>query len=149
MPAVNCQPKLPNSIPRSTKQRWKDKDIQSFWAPYPLKDGSSDDGHLLRLERENAKLKVQVKSLFYLVSTYKDLIALSPAKPAQVLKVRKGIEMLMRSCNGSGLDKVLWRYLPFPLNNGRPGADTSIALIPCKAIAADKTHNSYLFLNRE
>ncbi|WP_270087237.1 hypothetical protein [Sphingobacterium sp. SYP-B4668] len=107
------QSDINNTIPRSTKQRWKGKNIQSFWTPYPLKEDRLDNGHLLRLEKENAKLKVQVKSLFYLVSIYKDLTALSSVKSNQVLKVKRGVELLMRSCNGSGFEKLIWRYLPF------------------------------------
>jgi hypothetical protein len=101
-----------SSIPRSTKQRWKSKNIKSFWTPYPI-GNSTDDVQLLRLERENANLKIQLKSLFYLVSIYKDLTAMSSIKSTQVLKARKGIETLMRSCKESGLEKLIWRYLPF------------------------------------
>jgi hypothetical protein len=37
------QSDINNTIPRSTKQRWKDKSIQSFWTPYPLKESGSDE----------------------------------------------------------------------------------------------------------
>ncbi|MDR6570884.1 DDE-type integrase/transposase/recombinase [Chitinophaga ginsengisegetis] len=107
------QSDVTNSIPRSTKQRWKGKNIQSFWTPYPPNENRSDETELLRLKKENARLKVLVKSLFYLVSIYKELTALSPVKSTQVLIVRRSIEMLLRSSSENGLGKAIWRYLPF------------------------------------
>ncbi|MFA6060915.1 MAG: hypothetical protein WC756_22140, partial [Taibaiella sp.] len=68
------QPDITRTIPRSTKQRWKGKNIQSFWSPYPIKDTLSGDYLLQKLKKENATLKVQVRSLFYLVAIYEELV---------------------------------------------------------------------------
>lgn len=106
-------PEITKIIPRSTKQRWKNKSIQSFWTPYPISDTLSDDYLLQRLKKENAKLKVQVRSLFYLVAIYKELVALSPFKSNQVLTVRWSTERLLRYCNENASDNLIWRYLPF------------------------------------
>ena len=109
------QPDMTKTIPRSTKQRWKGKSVYSFWSPYPLKEDESlsEQAKIHRLKRDNERLKVQLKTLFYLVSIYKDLTALSSIKSTQVLKVRKGTETLLRSCKESGMGKAIWRYLPF------------------------------------
>jgi putative transposase len=107
------QPDVTRTIPRSTKQRWKGKNIESFWTPYPISDTLSNDYLLLRLKKENATLKVQVRSLFYLVAIYKELAALSPVKSYQVLAVRKSIDRLLRYYNENGPDNLIWRYLPF------------------------------------
>jgi putative transposase len=66
------QSDISKDIPRSTKQRWKAKTIHSFWSHYPLEenDSLSVQAKLMRLKRENERLKVQVKTLFYLVSIY-------------------------------------------------------------------------------
>jgi hypothetical protein len=47
------------------------------------------------VEKETATLKVQVRSLFYLVAIYKELAALLPVKSSQVLAVRKSIDRLL------------------------------------------------------
>jgi putative transposase len=78
------QPDVTRTIPRSTKQRWKGKSIGSFWTPYPISDTLSNDYLLQRLKKENAKLKVQVRSLFYLVAIYRELVALSPFITVQI-----------------------------------------------------------------
>ncbi|MBS0030636.1 DDE-type integrase/transposase/recombinase [Chitinophaga sp. 22321] len=104
---------ITRSIPRSTKQRWKGKNIQSFWAPYPLKENLPDENQLQKLRKENARLKVLIKSLFYLVSIYRELVILSPVKSAHVLTVKRNIEVLLHFCNKNELERVIWRYLPF------------------------------------
>ena len=69
------QKDLVYSIPRSTRKRWKDKTIQSFWAPYPVKESRADEhGRLLGLEKENASLKIKAKALFYIVCFYSDFL---------------------------------------------------------------------------
>ncbi|MFA6060476.1 MAG: hypothetical protein WC756_19910 [Taibaiella sp.] len=37
------QSDITRTIPRSTKQRWKGKNIGSFWTPYPLQDTLTDE----------------------------------------------------------------------------------------------------------
>ncbi|MFA6060933.1 MAG: hypothetical protein WC756_22230 [Taibaiella sp.] len=107
------QPDITRTIPRSTKQRWKGKNIEFFWTPYPIQDTLPDDYLLWQLKKENAKLKVQVRSLFYLVAVYKELAALLPVKSSQVLIVRKSMERLLRYRNENGPDNLIWRYLPY------------------------------------
>jgi hypothetical protein len=101
------QPDITRTIPRSTKQRWKGENIHSFWTPYPLQEYLPR-----RLKEENTTLKVQVRSLFYLVAIYKELVALLPVKSNQVLAIRKSMERLLHYCNKNGLDNSIWRYLP-------------------------------------
>ncbi|MFA6059051.1 MAG: transposase family protein [Taibaiella sp.] len=107
------QPDITRIIPRSTKQRWKGKSIQSFWTPYLMQDALPDDYLLLRLKKENTTLKVQIRSLFYLVAIYKELVALLALKSNQVLAIQKSMERLLRHCNESGSINLIWRYLPF------------------------------------
>ena len=58
--------KLPDNvsklIPRSTKQRWKNKTINSFWSPLPIENNGHRSALLLmQLQAENKLLKSQLK----------------------------------------------------------------------------------------
>ncbi|MFA6059099.1 MAG: hypothetical protein WC756_12925 [Taibaiella sp.] len=64
-------------------------------------------------------MKVQVRSLFYLVAIYKELAALSPVKSYQVLAFRRSIDKLLRYYNENGQDNLIWRYLPFSFKQWR------------------------------
>lgn len=106
-------PKLLKPIPRSTKQRWKNKSVHSFWTPYPIDSHSNPDLLILRLKAENLHLKKKVKALFCLVQVYRILIRAFEIKAQHAQAIKQNMIQLSRFCEQEHLGKTIWRYLPF------------------------------------
>ncbi len=143
------QPDITRTIPRSTKQRWKSKNVQSFWTPYPLHDTLPDHYLLQRLKKENATLKVQVRSLFYLVAIYKELAALSPVKSNQIFAVRKSMERLLRYRNENGSDSLIWRYLPCSTKQWKVWSGQRQCLNSLQGLCRRQNPHSFRYQNRK
>lgn len=106
-------PDIVKTIPRSTRQRWREKEKKSFWMPVPIEHNVSDGLKIRKLVAENKRLKAKVRALYYLVMLYKEIVALLPLKASHVLKVRKAVQLLLRFCWHNKFDKNIWRFLPF------------------------------------
>ena len=109
--------KLPDNIvqriPRSTRQRWRERGEKKFWMPMPDQHNVIDKLTIKNLIAENRRLKAKVKALFYIVMFYKELVSLLPLKARHALNLKKGVALILRFCWENNLDKKVWRFLPF------------------------------------
>jgi transposase InsO family protein len=106
-------PDIVKTIPRSTRQRWRNKDNRSFWMPVPIEHNIEDGLKILKLTAENKRLKARIRALYYIVMFYKQLVGLLPIKSNQVLKLKDAVHLILKFCLAQGFDKKVWRFLPF------------------------------------
>ncbi|KAA5536194.1 transposase family protein [Taibaiella lutea] len=106
-------PEMVKKIPRSTRQRWREKEEKKFWMPTPEQHNIIDELTIKKLQAENRQLKIKLKALYYIVMLYKELIALLKPKARHGLQIKKGVELILRFCWENNLDKKVWRFLPF------------------------------------
>ncbi len=109
----SLSPEITKSIPRSTRQRWREKSDKKFWTPVPVEHNIIDGLTIIKLKAENKRLKTKLKALFYIVMFYKELVSLLPLKINHALKVKRSMQAVLRYCWENGLDKKVWRFLPF------------------------------------
>ena len=108
-------PDILKKIPRSTRQRWRQKEKRSFWMPVPIEHNVADGLKLLKLTADNRRLRAKIRALYYIVMFYRDLVKLLQFRSTHALKLERGLRLILRYCSVNNLDKKVWRFLPFSL----------------------------------
>lgn len=109
----DLSPDIVKSIPRSTRQRWREQKEKVFWMPAQVEHNVIDGLTIIKLRAENTRLKLKIKALYYIIMFYKELVSLLPMKAQHVIKIRKSVALILRFCWENGYDKKVWRFFPF------------------------------------